>query len=566
MISKTRPRTRGRRPSPFHPPSARPRIEQLEERCLPSADIVLQWNSHALDAVKNDYNVGGITDEGGPTKTSRALAIVQAAVYDAADAVDRQYAPYLVNIQAKPGTSIVAAISQAAHDTLAALFPHQKGAFDTELVQSLKGIPADAAQKGIQLGHSVAAQILAARANDGSSINAPYTPGIFPGQWRPDPLHPSQTALGPGWGYVTPFAIQSGAQFQAPPPPALTSPTYTAAFDLLKAIGGDGVHTPTVRTPEQTVIGQFWAYDGSPQVGTPPREYNQILQIIAQQEGNTLMQNARLFALANMAMADAAITAWFTKYTYDYWRPVTAIREADPGTGPTGLGDGNPKTHGDIHWTPLGASMDNGSPNGPDYTPPFPAYTSGHAAIGAAMFRTVQDFYQTDHIAFSWMSDEYNGVTVDQYGKVRPAVARHYDTLSQAAYENAESRIYLGIHWPWDRDNGLKQGAAVADYTVRHELQPLGLPSGSADQNPAAALPGGGASQENMSFSPHSAQAPRSDTSILARIVSLELITSGAPSTLGQGSAGHVRRASSPNAAAITAPVDSVFAGPDWWA
>jgi hypothetical protein len=188
-------------------------------------------------------------------------------------------------------------------------------------------------------------------------------------------------------------------------------------------------------------------------------------------------------------MADAAIAAWNTKYTYNFWRPVAAIRESDPGTGPTGLGDGNPNTHGDVKWTPLGAPMDNGNPNGPYYTPPFPAYTSGHATIGAAMFRVVGDFYHTDHIAFSWMSDEYNGVTIDQYGNVRPAVTRHYASLSQASYENAESRIYLGIHWPWDRDQGMQQGTAIADYAIQHVLMPLNGRLAAVDPSLATGLP-----------------------------------------------------------------------------
>src|SRR5262249_36955517 len=197
------------------------------------------------------------------------------------------------------------------------LFPQQTAACDAELVQSLEGIPTQAAQLGEQLGMTVAAQMLAARANDGSGDSMPYTPGMDPGQWRPDPLHLTQTAVTPGWGAVTPFAIQNPAQYQVPVPPALTSSDYTAAFNYLQLIGGDGVITNTIRKPSQTLIGNFWSYDGSPNIGTPPVEYNEIAAIIAQQEGNTPIQNARLFALVNLAMADAGIAAWFTKYTYN---------------------------------------------------------------------------------------------------------------------------------------------------------------------------------------------------------------------------------------------------------
>ena len=314
-------------------------LEALEERCLLSADMVMQWNRFAMNAVQNDYNVGQQSDQGGPTRTARALAIVQAAVYDAADAVDPIYAPYLFSTQAQPGTSMDAAVAQAAHDTLVALFPQQAatGTFEAELTQSLQGIPLQAAQLGEQLGMTVAAQMLAARTNDGSGNSMTYTPGMDPGQWRPDPLHLTQTALTPEWGAVTPFAIQNPAQYQVPAPPALTSSDYAAAFNFLQLIGGDGVITNTLRKPSQTLIGNFWSYDGSPGLGTPPVEYNEITAIIAQQEGNTPIQNARLFALVNLAMADAGIAAWFTKYTYNFWRPVAAIRESDPGTGPTGL-------------------------------------------------------------------------------------------------------------------------------------------------------------------------------------------------------------------------------------
>jgi hypothetical protein len=444
-------------------------LEALEDRCVPASDMVMQWNQYAIAAVQNDYNVGQPSDEPGPTESSRALAIVQAAVYDAAVAVDPIYTPYLFSTKAVPGTSLDAAVAQAAHDTLVALFPHQTRIFNAELVVSLAGIPARPAQLGEQLGSPIAAEMLAGRANDGSSANPSYTPGTQPGDWQPDPLHQTQAPVGVAWGSVTPFIMQSAATYQLPPPPALNSRQYTAAFNYLKAIGGDGVITPTIRTPEQTLIGNYWSYDGSPGIGTPPVAYNEIMEVIAKQEGNTEMQNARLFALGNLAMADAGIAAWDTKYTYNYWRPVTAIRDAAT--------DGNPNTQANPSWTPLGGAMDNGNPNGPYYTPAFPAYDSGHATFGAAMFQVVADFYGTNNIAFNWTSDEYDGHTADQYGYTRPLVTRHYDTLSAAMYENAQSRLYLGIHWPWDRNGGLMQGTAIGNYDFQHALLPVNGPA-----------------------------------------------------------------------------------------
>jgi hypothetical protein len=188
--------------------------------------------------------------------------------------------------------------------------------------------------------------------------------------------------------------------------------------------------------------------------------------VIAQQRGNSEIDNARLFAMVNVAMADAGIASWDTKFLENFWRPVTAIREADAGTGPTGLGDGHPSTVGDVNWTPLGAPNNNGG--GTNFTPPFPAYTSGHATFGAAAFGAIREFYGTDDVAFTLGSDEFNGVTRDQNGQVRPVRTRSYDSLSEAIEENGASRIYLGIHWRFDMERGIDQGTAIAEYVADH--------------------------------------------------------------------------------------------------
>jgi hypothetical protein len=248
----------------------------------------------------------------------------------------------------------------------------------------------------------------------------------------------------------------------------MRSAEYLAAFLEALRLGGDGVVTPTQRTAEQTSTGIFWAYDGTPSLCAPPRLYNQIATTIAAQQRTEGLDLARLLALINTAMADAGIAIWDSKYHYDFWRPITGIREASAGTGPTGAGDGNVDTVADLNFTPLGAPASNLT--GPNFTPPFPAYPSGHAGFGGALFQTLRRFYGTDGIAFSFMSDEFNGVTTDHEGHTRPAVTRSYQNLSTPEQENGQSRIYLGIHWAFDKTAGIAQGRQVADYVFDHFL------------------------------------------------------------------------------------------------
>src|SRR5207237_7548139 len=282
----------------------------------------------------------------GPGRSSRAMAIVHVAMFDALDAIVGGYTSF-TGTQAGPGPiSVDAAISQAARDTLTAMFPSQTPTFVAYLAQDL-ALVRNAQQRanGIDLGHRAAAAILAMRLNDGSQVPEPrvgvdYFPSDQPGHWRQDPISLIPLALGAHWGECIPFVINSTTQFCAPPPPDMTSAAYTAAYNEVKNLGGDGVITPTQRTSEQTFIGIFWAYDGTPSLCAPPRLYNQITVNIADQRRVRGIEFARLLALVNVAMADAAMTIWESKYYYDFWRPITGIRESDPGTGPTGLGDG----------------------------------------------------------------------------------------------------------------------------------------------------------------------------------------------------------------------------------
>jgi hypothetical protein len=437
------------------------------------------WNEVALRAIGVDHAppfVGGaqvVAEQLGPTRTSRVLAIVHIAIYDALNAIYQRYPGYSGPLPAFADSSPDAAIAQATHDTLVALYPRQANQLTDWLNADLARLPPGRAKfNGIDIGRRSAAAILALRACDGVYYGEPvvgvdYFTGNAPGVWRPDPVSRIQIALGAYWHRLTPFVVQSASQFRAPPPPALNSEAYARAFAEVKQLGGDGIKTPTRRSAEQTVIGIYWAYDGTAWVGTPPRLYNQIAVQLALRRSSDALELAKVLALVNVAIADATMSVWDSKYYYDFWRPVTAIREASGGTGPTGLGDGNPETRADPSWTPLGSPASNLT--GPNFTPPFPSYTSTHAGLGGAMFQILRRLYG-DNVGFTFVSDEYNGITRDNRGRVRPRLPRSFKSLSQAEEENGQSRIYLGVHWRFDKVQGMAMSHEVADYVFQRGL------------------------------------------------------------------------------------------------
>jgi hypothetical protein len=419
----------------------------------PGRDSVADWNAIAMNACATDFsNIYGSPDQVGPVRSSRALAIVHLAMFDAANIVVPKATPY------------IAAHTPTTAETLAAVYPKQASVFSAALTNYLLAITNTTARNnGIQIGHTVATDILYLRSLDGSSYDGTYTPTGAVGKHDVDPLNPGQGFCEPAWGQVIPFSPGNTFHFTPNDPPALGSDAYATAFNDVKSLGGDGIITPTSRTVEQTQIGLFWAYDGANKIGVPPRLYNQIARTIAVQQKNTEVQNARYFALVNTAMADAGILCWDIKYHYAFWRPILGIRRANE--------DGNIATEADPNWYPLCAPASNG--NGKkNFTPNFPSYTSGHATFGAAMFRTLQNYYGTDAIPFTFVSDELNGVTKDTDGNVRPLAPRSFSRLSDAAAENARSRIYLGIHWQFDADEGLRSGTAVGDHVYTTILQP----------------------------------------------------------------------------------------------
>lgn len=446
-----------------------------DESPLGSTNWVRRWNQIAVDASGLDHTppLAGESrvygENPGPGRSSRAMAIVHVAIFEAVNSVHHGYQSYVGLPSAPSGVSLKAAIAQAAHDTLAALYPAQTEAFAAELQYDLDHIDDGVSKRaGIVLGREAARAILARRANDGAEhaeplVDSEFATGDGPGEWRQDPVSRYPMALGAYWGRVRPFVIPAADSFRAAPPPPLDSVEYAVAFDEARALGGDGVTTPTIRTEEESFIGTFWAYDGTPSLCAPPRLYNQIANTIAVARGLDLVAHARLLALVNVALADAAIAVWDSKYHYRLWRPVTAIREAGA--------DGNTETEGDPAFTPLGAPASNLTV--PNFTPPFPAYPSGHAGFGGALFQVLRDFFGRDDIAFTFVSDEFNGRTRDNQGNARPLRSRSFPTLSEAEEENGQSRIFLGIHWNFDKTAGIAQGNAVADHVVANLYRPL---------------------------------------------------------------------------------------------
>ncbi len=429
--------------------------------------MVGHWNHVAINASGMDHSPLGAKEQMGPVRAARAEAIVHIAMFDAVNAATGQrYEPYHLK-EVRPGASVEAAIAQASYDTLSKLFPSQASHFAAEYLNDVGGIlNGKAKEDGLYLGKEAARLVLEDRANDGADDikqNDPYTFLDGVGFWALDPLNPTQKPLGANWGkLVKPFVLPHSRIVRSQPFPAWTSQEYADAYAEVKRLGGDGVTTPTERTQDQTEAGLFWAYDGTPSLCAPPRLYNQIAMHIANLRGiSDPLELTRLLALVNLSMADAGVASWETKYFYNIARPVTAIRKGEQ--------DGNPNTVGDVSWTPLGAPATN--LNGPNFTPPFPAYVSGHATFGGALFQTLRNYFGTDDIEFSFVSDELNGITPGNNGVPRPKRPRTFKTLSQAEEENGQSRIYLGIHWKMDKVEGIKMGRTVANYIYLNKFR-----------------------------------------------------------------------------------------------
>ncbi|MEM1098093.1 MAG: vanadium-dependent haloperoxidase [Planctomycetota bacterium] len=419
-----------------------------------SGDVVLDWNELASGVLVANEDLQN------PGMASRSMAMMNLAIYDSlaltggwADATSF-YGYDGLDVTAKSSASGDAAAAVAAYTVLSGIYGDQQATLDAGLSATLSGIADGAAKtQGVTLGQTIGQAILDQRSTDGYDTYTQYTPTCEVGHWQPDPVNPDQEAWGPAWGEVQMFAIDSAEAFLPAPMPELTSVEYAEAYNEVLALGGVD---STVRTDEQTEIGIFWAYDRVG-MGTPMTLFNDVLRTVAEQEGNTTAENAQLFAKATVAMADAGIVAWNSKFEYDLWRPVTGIRDGDL--------DDNPLTEAVADWTPLGAP-DGESLTG--FTPPFPTYLSGHATFGGALFGALQEFYGTDDITFTLNSAELEAILEDEalaalYGLESLADAeRTFTSFSEAMAENGRSRVYLGIHWNFDDTEGQATGQLVA--------------------------------------------------------------------------------------------------------
>lgn len=459
-------------------------------------DRLLSWSRIALEATALDHtpvepgsgdDPRRFAEQLGPHRSSYAMAIVHIAMFEAVNAVYQEYKSYTGFPQSDPAYQkspviVDRAIAQAAHDALISLYPYQKDRLDALLsidiarMPKAPRVPDTEIQTGADLGSAAAASILQKRLNDNSNEREPeyrkeFTPKCTtpsgdpcPGIWSPDPVSNLKVALGANWSHVRPFVLKSADQFRPPAPPALDSPEYAKVYSDVVAVGGDGKITQTTRRDFQEFEGLFWAYDGTPALCAPPRLYNQVADTVAlERQLGGVSKFARFLALINTAMADAAIAAWEAKYYYQLWRPVTAIRAADK--------DNNDATAPDPNWTPLGAPATNA--RGPNFTPPFPAYPSGHAVFGGAVFETLRILWPEDGY-FTFVSDEYNGLNYPVGGtKPRPNLPQSFVSFDHAAYSNGRSRIWLGIHWQFDADAGIAQGKNIAHYVFENAFQPV---------------------------------------------------------------------------------------------
>ena len=389
-------------------------------------DVVLQWNKVLMDTVLTPGQHPGTIMQ------VRSYAIMHAAMFDAVNSIDGTHTPYLTDVPGSQHASIEAAAAQAARDVLASLYPTRVAIFDAELAVSLQGIEEDRAQQGIRVGQIVAERILAARANDGWTVTPPsYVLPATPGNWQPTPAAATFTH----YPYVTPFAIQSGTQFAPTAPPSMTTAKYAADLNEVKELGA--VNSLT-RTLDQTQVARLWA-----NVNTPTNfllVWNNVARTVSAARELSTVEKARLFALTNIALHDALLTTFTSKFVHGLWRPVTAIRRANE--------DGNADTTADPEWSSLIPA------------PPYPSYAGNMAAIGTSQSTILSLFFGRDDISFQHTWAGAGGAT------------RSYAGFGAMANEQERARVYGGIHFTFDNVAGQSVGRNVANHIFTNVMRP----------------------------------------------------------------------------------------------
>ena len=416
---------------------------------LRRGSLVTEWNATLLNELRKLSKATATAwtppqaVQTKPPGIARNLAMIYGAMFDAVNAIDGAYEPFMVSLPRQTGANPLAAATAAARRVATSLYSDQENilAWDATYNETLNSLPDnDARRQGIELGNSVADSVLANRLNDGSSVTKHLQYGTSPGEWHP--TAPVFEAVLPQWPAVTPF-VSPTSIFQVEPPPTLNSTAYAQAVDEVMRLGGT---SSTLRTEDQTAIARFWA-DGSG-TASPPGHWNQITSDILATKQMSLIEQIRAMALINFAMADAGIASWKTKYDYELWRPVDAIQNADV--------DSNSATSPDRNWTPL------------IVTPPFPSYVSGHSTFSSAasavltrLFGPSANFTSQSDTASGWLP-----VSTEASPKERT-----FSSFAQAADEAGLSRIYGGIHFNFDNTQGQKLGTDIGTYVSDNALK-----------------------------------------------------------------------------------------------
>ena len=419
-----------------------------------AGDAVTAWNANAGVAA----TAACLAPLNNPLHESRMYAMMHVAVHDALNAIDRRSRPYAFEEEAEPGASPDAAVAAAARDVLVSLIArlplelHSQACRDAGVASveaayaaALAGIPDDQAKAlGIAVGQAAAAAILDLRANDGAVgpfLNFACPQDTRPGEYQCTPGTPF--IVFEGWEHVVPFVLEHSSQYRPGPPYGVEKKKYTDDFNEVKALGGDDITTPSARTDDQTEMALFW-------LESSPLKWNRIARTVSADRGLDLWENARLFGLLNMALADGYIAMVDSKNRYNYWRPITAVRSADT--------DGNPDTVADVTWTPLVP------------TPPNQDYVSGHAIEGGAGAAVLKQFFGSDQVDFEDCSTTLPaGSTCSD----PTPVLRSYASFSEAAAENAYSRILVGFHFRKSIEEGIKYGGKIGQRAVNLYLRPV---------------------------------------------------------------------------------------------